>query len=334
MRCNPSDEIARLALAKAFNTTYQFQSAIPYVQEYIGSRPEDPEGYYVLGRAWMGLAKFDKARECFARAVQLDPDNFDFRYSLGFALSHLGKISDALGQMEAAEKLKPRDAQVHYQLYRLWLLEHEKARANRELREFYALNKAGEQRDLAAVMVAKGNQLLAAGNSLGAASAFKKALRLWPDDPEIHYDLSLAMSKLGRQDEASRELRKTIAIDPKFAPAHNRLGLILMADGKNSDAEREFKSASVIDPQFAEARNNLGVLLGREGKYAEAIECFRLAIEANPEFAEAYVNWALVMAQEGDYSSAKTKLFEALKLRPHFPDAERALQALSDRVAH
>lgn len=326
VRLNPLDENAKLALAKALDATDQFSMALPFVQEYIRSYPGDPAGYHALGKAWLGLAKFDKAGEVFARAVQLDSRNFHARYNLGFVLARLGKVSEAVDQMEAAEKLKPQDAQVHYQLYRLWLMKHRRRRADEELRELRALNDESERRAAASVMEIKGNQLLMAGDAEGAARALQKALTLFPNNPEFNYNLALALSKLGKRCQELHELKKVLMLDPMFVAAHNQLGMFFMAEGKSSEAEKEFRAAIAINPQFAKAQNNLGVLLGREKKYNDATVCFRTATESDPELAEAYLNWGLVMAQEGEYLEAKAKFQEALQIKPHFVDAEKALK--------
>jgi tetratricopeptide (TPR) repeat protein len=79
---------------------------------------------------------------------------------------------------------------------------------------------------------ARANQLLAAGNARAAAAAYREALRADPNNPQLHYNLSLALDKLGDQSAQRRELEKTIQLNPDLAVAHNQLGILAMQRGR------------------------------------------------------------------------------------------------------
>jgi Flp pilus assembly protein TadD len=62
-----------------------------------------------------------------------------------------------------------------------------------------------------------GIKLAARGDTMGAESAFGKALELDPNEPSAHFNLGLLLSYAGRSEEADREYREAIRCDPSDA---------------------------------------------------------------------------------------------------------------------
>ena len=53
------------------------------------------EEHYDAGMMEFSMAEFDKAVECYRRAVELDPNYFDAWHALGMAYLRAGKIQEA-----------------------------------------------------------------------------------------------------------------------------------------------------------------------------------------------------------------------------------------------
>jgi Flp pilus assembly protein TadD len=96
-----------------------------------------------------------------------------------------------------------------------------------------------------------------------AATAYQEALKVDPNNPELHEDLARLLAELGQAEEAQKELERALEISPGFAAAHNHLGIHYLLKGEKSRAEQEFKAAIATEPRFAEAKNNLGCLYAR-----------------------------------------------------------------------
>ncbi len=106
------------------------------------------------------------------------------------------------------------------------------------------------------------------------AAAYREALKNSPDDAELHFDLSLALAKLGDSSDAQAELQSAIRLDPNMAKARNQLGIWHLVNNEKAKAEGEFTAAISEDSQFVEPKNNLGVLYACAGKDLGAIELF------------------------------------------------------------
>jgi tetratricopeptide (TPR) repeat protein len=63
----------------------------------------------------------------------------------------------------------------------------------------------------------------------------ERAVSLWPDSPELHSNLGLALTAIGRHADAESAFRRALALRPDFAGAHSNL--ILSLD-LNPDATR------------------------------------------------------------------------------------------------
>jgi Flp pilus assembly protein TadD len=61
-------------------------------------------------------ANFEKAAECFKRAVELAPENAIARFNLGSVLDEMGELAEARQELRLAVRLNPRYADAHYNL--------------------------------------------------------------------------------------------------------------------------------------------------------------------------------------------------------------------------
>ncbi len=334
LRLDPEDNAARLSLAKALIEIGEHAAALPHLQEYTRRVPKDYEGYLVTGQAYRRLGELTRAAEELRRASELKPDSYDARYNLGYVLARTGHVDEAIQQLEAAKKLNSHAPEAPYELGLIFKKSREPERAEEEILAFQEAERWSEREHTASLLVAKGNDFLLKGDAQGALGAYREALELQPNNAKMHYNLSLALEKLGRREEEERELEKTVELDPNLDEAHNQLGILLMADGKASEAEREFKSAILINPTYAEAENNLGTLYGRQGKSSKAAALFRQAIQNNPQYAQAYVNLGLTMASEGNYVDAEHQLEQALRVDPNNRSALAALNMVKAKTGH
>jgi tetratricopeptide (TPR) repeat protein len=161
-----------------------------------------------------------------------------------------------------------------------------------------------------------------------AASALETALRLEPDDPEVHGDLGIVLASLGRTADARPHLEQAVALAPASPPAHNNLGNVLAGAGNLDAAVEQYREAVRLEPQYADAQNNLANVLVQQGKNDEAIERYEAALTADPGYVAAHTNLATVLARSGRADDAMAHYRAALALDPNVVEAERGLGAM------
>ena len=78
LQLNPRDDDARFSLAKVLTNLGKFNQAIPYLRGYIQHRPQDAQGYRLLGTAYADSGQLAQASEVLGRAEKLDPRTMTF----------------------------------------------------------------------------------------------------------------------------------------------------------------------------------------------------------------------------------------------------------------
>lgn len=103
-----------------------------------------------------------------------------------------------------------------------------------------------------------------------------------PNDIGVLYNLGMALSDVGRLEEAERLLRHAVEIAPADANVMAVLGVALLRRGQDSDAASVLRDALAADPGNAWAHQNLAACLLRMGEAAEIESHLRRAAELNP----------------------------------------------------
>jgi len=331
VRLDPLAAAASLALGGALLEQKKYSDALAVLQKYLERHPDDAqdaqmaEGYHLEGRSYEGLDRWDQAGEALLKAARLQPGDYEIRKDLALVLVHAGRTGDAIHEFEAAEKLSPQEPEVHQQLAALYEKRGAIAAAKLEREKYAKLATQGQQNADAGQLNDRANRLLTSGNARGAAEAYRQALGLEPNDAQMHYNLSLALDRLGDGPGEIQELQRAVRLDPQLAVAHNQLGLLALTAGRGAEAERELKAAIEINPKFAEALNNLGVLKTQQGQDSEAATLFQQATQCDPLYARAFVNLALTLARHGQFAEAEKQIRAALQASPNDASAYGAL---------
>src|SRR5262245_53733405 len=92
-------------------------------------------------------------------------------------------------------------------------------------------------------MVCEANGLPGAAREAYASAAAKQ-----PSEAKWPFHLAAVESRLGRTDDAGRDMHLAIDLNPTYAPAQWRLGFWLLDMNQTEGAERAFSRATDIDP--------------------------------------------------------------------------------------
>jgi Tfp pilus assembly protein PilF/4-amino-4-deoxy-L-arabinose transferase-like glycosyltransferase len=162
-----------------------------------------------------------------------------------------------------------------------------------------------------------------------ALPLYEKALELKPDSPKATLAMGLALTKLGRTEEAKDYYFECLQLEPGNSQAHNNLGLWYDQRGEMNEAERHFLEAIRLKPNSPQAHNNLGMVYGKRGERAKASQEFEESIRLNPSNSRTYTNLGLIHYQMGDKEKARSLWEKALAINPRFEEARRALELLN-----
>lgn len=79
-----------------------------------------------------------------------------------------------------------------------------------------------------------------------------------PKNAQLQFMRSVALERLGRTEEAAKQLRSLISQYPEIPEPYNNLAVIEAGFGNLEDAVRLLQQALGLNAQFATARKNLG----------------------------------------------------------------------------
>jgi tetratricopeptide (TPR) repeat protein len=165
-------------------------------------------------------------------------------------------------------------------------------------------------------LIRQGNAQEAAGQLAAAADLYQRALQLAPAEPEAHLHLGLALTELGRMDEAASVYASGLARSPRDPLLAYNAANLAYAKG-DYEAARELAQRAVDEkPAFAQALVLLSNVLDELGDVAGALATIRRALAVQPESAGAQLNQVRLLLQSLQVAEAIEAASHALRSHP------------------
>ncbi len=338
--------------------------AIPAFETALGLQPDSAEARYNLALALIKGGRTIQATQELQTLIRQKPQFAGAHLALGVVLQGEGKLGAAESEFEAAIKSDPHFYAAYLNLAGLLESEKRYPAAVSSLQQALAFNPPQDVADQLQTALGKAraqlgqpenphptaskprsnpdaaagalnneaNKLLADGKVHQAADTYREALRLSPNNALFHYNLSLALDKLGNRNEEEQELEEAVKLDPKLGVAHDQLGLLALQGGKLDKASQELRKALILIPRDAETQDNLGVLYSMQGNDAQAVTLFQQSIQSDIKYAKAYTDLGLMEAKHGEYAEAERQFQTAIKLAPDNESGYTALGMLQAKT--
>ncbi len=144
----------------------------------------------------------------------------------------------------------------------------------------------------------------------------QEALRIMPDEPKFIHNFGTLLAKQGKPEQAIAMFKKALEIDPDYVDAYHNLGNILAQQGKMNEAANYWRESLRRKPGQTNVLENLGKISYEEGKMDEAIEYLKKSIQVNPQQSRVYFNLGLIFSKKGDISQATEQYLKVVQLKP------------------
>lgn len=177
-------------------------SALKSVRKAVQLAPGSFDAQLALGRALYGADDYAAAARAFRSAVALRPADARALFFLASTLERSGDDEGALAAYRQLASKQPRAHEGHLGLGVL-LTKRGGAEADEGLKELALALEMNP--NLYEARITLGRALLSKGRAQEAVEHLRRAAELAPDNPEPHYQLSLAYRRLGMKADADAE---------------------------------------------------------------------------------------------------------------------------------
>jgi len=150
-----------------------------------------------------------------------------------------------------------------------------------------------------------------------------------PQDARILYNLGMALSEVGKLDQAIKHLSDAVRFTPNDVNAQIALGVALQRAGNLEEATELFQRAVAVAPKNMWAHRNLGACLLLQGDKKAALSHLTTATKLAPKDVQAWWGVAEAYMQLDQLAEADRAYRQVVSLDEYSELAERAREALS-----
>lgn len=149
---------------------------------------------------------------------------------------------------------------------------------------------------MARVLLYEGDYLVENGSNDDAILQFQEAVRLRPNDADVHAHFARALNKMGKLDAALAEARTAINLKPDVAMHYVSLGHIFQSKRDSRSAIDAFRKAISLDASNGHAHVGLSLVLTVIGNKQEADQEFTRGMRLL--LGEHYEQWEAEMQSQ------------------------------------
>jgi len=288
-----------------------YADAIPQLRAALKLRPTLWKTRSLLGISEKRTGDADAARLDLEKAFP-NLTETKVRIQTGMELieiySAAGDLAEAATTVNILRKLEPIDGSILYTAYRIYS----------DLAEESLLSLSVVDPNSARMHQAIAHELAKRGDTAGAITNYRDALKLDPQLPGIHFELAEMLSTLDTPEssrEAEQEYRAALVANPRDEQSECRLGDIAIRTNDLQGATQHYNRALQLRPNDPEANIGLAKVLMSRDQPQKAEPLLQRALRSDPTSAVAHYRLSAVYRQTGRVDDAKHEIEEYQKYR-------------------
>lgn len=321
------------------------RAALDELEEAVRLAPATAEAHYLLGRAFEDLGMWDRAREAYRTACDMDASPSRRVSAINDAIRKVGQKHGALlVDMDAVFEQNSANGLVGFELVEDYVHPTQKGHKLIAWHMWDAMEKAGwlgsptaaertlfdsviAARDVQIATPTGGAWLFNQGvvlwkqkNHEAAIEKFRESLDVNPMYPGALQNIGTILIQLGRAEEALTVLERAVEIDPKVPGAHNALANAYVALGRADEAETHYNEALRLRPDSGMAHIDLANMLFGLERLEEAEAHYLKALQLLKDDGLIHKNLGVLMLSLGRPVDAATHAQAALSRATSMPD--------------
>ena len=238
VRDAPDNEQARYLLGQCYFFTDRFVEAADMLEPLWQQQSKDLVYLYVLSLSAENADRHALSERAVRRMAEVGGDSAEVHLFLGKAMLQLEAYDDALRELTAAAEANPKLPLVHYHL---GLLHSKKGDYPRARDEF--LKDIAVEPDIAFNYDELGNVYFLLNDDSGAEKSYQQALTRDPKLFTAHLGLVKVYQRQNQNEKALAQLQVAGQLDPSSSRVHYLRGQILMRLGRKDEAKKELDTS-------------------------------------------------------------------------------------------
>ncbi|MEO8661677.1 MAG: tetratricopeptide repeat protein, partial [Bryobacteraceae bacterium] len=288
LKGNPKLTAPNLLAGMSLTRMGQWKDAVPYLERARLQQPSSTAPLLALGKAYVGLRDYRRAREAYVTATEMDSSNGEAWYGAGITARSLADavlkknreagaesaelLRDSMKALTRAVELDPASPHGHLILAESLRDSGKFAEALAEYETVLRLSPKD-----AAANLGLATTYWKTGDPEKAVPHLEVVLAALPEDTEANGIMANVLVRRGDFSKALPFAQKALARNPDLAQVRFSLAKIYMEQGHTENAVRELGKIAAIDPDgtyhFLLARALRS--LGRGAEAEEALAKFR-----------------------------------------------------------
>lgn len=311
LRSKPAEIGNYLNLIGALNGIGRYEQSYSTFRAARAIAPGNSEVLKAGARIYELMNRREEAIECLATAIERMSDDADAVFRLSGLLYDSGRKDEALLRLEGLHEKNPYSHEVLIRLAQIHLSLGNAAEAQKYLTAYKEL--AGATSEMYLLL---GQTMLARRFFDGAVKNFREAIRAFPDDSQMRFELGRAYLGMNEKGQALLEFEQALnkkgdnpEILIELGKLQNSMGMEEEADqtfanvekSKNSNGEcfltialhfversnlpravKYLEMAHELSPYHPDIQKILGQTLARQKRHSEALAIFQQAVDTYP----------------------------------------------------
>ena len=154
------------------------------------------------------------------------------------------------------------------------------------------------------------------GNLIGAESLLQQCIRSQPKNSAAFHLMGVVCGLAKRHTEAIQYFKKAVKIAPNDSELHYNLAKALSDSQQEREAVQHHLKATQLAPNNVNAWVNYGKCLDHLGNSDDALACYDKAIALEPNFIQPWFNKGKTLSELGQYQGALAAYSQAYKIKP------------------
>lgn len=207
IQLDPDDEVSYLDLAGILLAQKRIAEATDLTQRMVKIFPDSSRVFVSKGLVELRASNFADAVTSFSHAVELDLSNAEAAIGLARAQANAGMMQQAKATLESAIQHFAKKAPFELELGQVLLKESESGDKRAQVRAEELFKSAiAHDNSLAEAHYEIGELALLRGDLAEALTHLKIAEKITPSSAKMHFALARAYRRLGREQEATKEM--------------------------------------------------------------------------------------------------------------------------------